>query len=502
MSDNLVACAICNRTMASINNKHLMSHGITANEYKLKYPDSPMRSEAVIAKKKIAASKANEHRIGVKRTEEELLAIRNGIAAKGSRKGIPTGPKSEQGKANIREGAKKRSDRMKLNGGSPLKGTSKSQEVKNKISETLKGRPLSPEARINWENAMIGAREKRKINTELKWLKQWSDWDFDVIIEDDKYKLTCRKCSTSTIYSKRSHSSFSSEICKVCNPIQLNSKAELEIYEYVNNLLKDEVVISGDRTILNPFELDIFIPSRNIAIEYCGLYYHSEKAGKSRYYHYKKLDECRKRGIRLIQIFEDEYLYKKDIVLNKLHNLLVYTKPIYARKCHVDLIDGSIAKQFLEQYHIQGPQIGSKLYGLFYDNNLVMVATFGSPNITRGGKAEWELLRMASSMNVVGGASKLFNKFIIDNNPSSIISYSDLRWSIGTVYEKLGFKFIGETVPGYWYVKGSSRTHRWKLRKTSSDPVDKTEWEIRQEEGWYRIWDCGHQKWLWTKEGN
>lgn len=91
----------------------------------------------------------------------------------------------------------------------------------------------------------------------------------------------------------------------------------------------------------------------------------------------------------------------------------------------------------------------------------------------------------------------MFSWFIRNFRPIEIISYSDLRWNSGKVYSELGFLFIGNTQPSYWYTTGLMRKHRFALKKTELDPTDKTEAELRKAEGWKRIWDCGHSKWVW-----
>ncbi len=111
----------------------------------------------------------------------------------------------------------------------------------------------------------------------------------------------------------------------------------------------------------------------------------------------------------------------------------------------------------------------------------------------------YELNRYASKGNVVGGATKLFKYFVKNFNPVQIVSYTDLRWNTGDLYEVLGFNFVGNTEPGYWYLRGDKRYHRAGLYKTELDDQSLTEWQNRQLQGWNRIWDCGHAKWMWRK---
>ena len=85
-----------------------------------------------------------------------------------------------------------------------------------------------------------------------------------------------------------------------------------EIYEFICNLLGENNVIKGDRTVLNGKEIDIFVEEKQIAIEFNECKYHTEwYGGKSRQYHLTKTKMCKEKGVGLIHIFEDEYFGKK-----------------------------------------------------------------------------------------------------------------------------------------------------------------------------------------------
>jgi hypothetical protein len=220
---------------------------------------------------------------------------------------------------------------------------------------------------------------------------------------------------------------------------------------------------------------------------------------------------CKNKNIQLIHIFEDEWINKRDIVKSRLLNLInKTTSRIYARKTSVRIIPNKEAHDFCDMHHMQGRGQIKIAYGLFYNDALVSVMTFAHINISKSSnknivhdKAIWELSRFCNQLNtsIIGGAGKLLKAFIRDHNPIKIISYADLRWSIGGLYEQLGFTLSHESRPNYWYIKKYSeckRYHRFQFRKNANDNQALTEWENRQLQGFDRIWDCGNQCWILT----
>jgi len=276
----------------------------------------------------------------------------------------------------------------------------------------------------------------------------------------------------------------------------LTSKFEIEVAEFLTeyNILFNQNV----RNIISPKELDFYIAESNVAIECSGIYWHSEiSAGRTSEYHYDKFKKCQEKNIQLITIFEDEWNDKKDIVKALLLNKLLNTKhKIPARKCKLVTITKDTTEEFVNKYHIQGYTSSSVRIGLEYEGNIVAIMTFGKSRFSQ--KYEWELVRFCSLCNVVGGASKIISYFIKNYNPKNIVSYSDNRWFIGSVYEKLGFKKVNETI-GYFYTDYKKRYNRLKFQKhiLVKEGYDRsmTEWEIMQQRKFDRIWDCGQVCW-------
>ena len=286
------------------------------------------------------------------------------------------------------------------------------------------------------------------------------------------------------------------------------SKPELDIKKFIEGFNIE--CISGDRKVLNGKELDIYIPSLNFAIEYNGNFWHSDDiVGKNK--HLYKTELCKEKGVKLLQIFEDEYFNKRDIIYKKIEHIISLNKTlakIPGRKCIVSEINKHQAKEFLDKYHIQG-YVGSKVYlGAFYNEKLVAVMTFKEDSKSN---CTWELTRFASDYNYIcqGVGGKLFKYFVDRYKPEKIRSFADRRWTVdecNNIYVKLGFNFDGYTKPDYRYYSPKldryKRFHKFNFRKQIMHkkygfPLTMTETEMANELGLKRIWDCGLIKYVW-----
>jgi very-short-patch-repair endonuclease len=320
---------------------------------------------------------------------------------------------------------------------------------------------------------------------------------------ENKYKFRCNTCNHS----------FESDVylldnirCQVCNPIT-KYEGENELYNFLKEICNSEIAWR-DRKVLNGYELDFYIPQKKIAIEYNGLYWHSEFKGKrNKTYHLNKLNKCLTNGVRLIHIYENEWIYKKNIIKSILSNILTENKNyIYARNCEVKIITNKIKSSFLNENHLQGDDKSKILYGLYYKNDLVSVMTFCKSRFNK--KYEYELSRYSIKLGytIVGGAAKLFSVFKKEYVPSSIITYSDRRFFQGDIYSKLNFNFIKNTPPNYFYISKDykilyNRMHyqKKKLKKLFTNYNDSlTEYQNMLNNGHDRIWDCGVSVWGWN----
>lgn len=304
--------------------------------------------------------------------------------------------------------------------------------------------------------------------------------------------------------------------CKKCFPLDSTSIFEYEVQEFVKLIMFDEVVYTNHRSLIPPFEVDIFIPDKRVAIECDGLFWHSQVSGNKKYnYHLKKTLSGEEKNVRMIHIFEDEWLYRKHIVTSRLQHLLGFDSKLrfYARDCRVETISNTISKNFLDANHLQGNVNAPICLGLYNNQELVSIMTFGHPRLSLGHKnkvEEYELLRFCCKNNfsIIGGASKLFSHFVKGFSPKKVTTFSDLRWGRGKVYEKMDFLYVGDTPPNYWYFKPghAERYHRFGFRKNvlqkklKTFDFNLTEWENMQRNGYDRIWDCGNAKYVWTKK--
>ena len=294
--------------------------------------------------------------------------------------------------------------------------------------------------------------------------------------------------------------------CRLCG--KSASNPENEIYDYIIGLIGTCEVVRNNRKLLDGHEIDIYIPSLKIGFEYDGLYWHSEAEGKFKDYHISKTENANSKGIRLIHIFEDEWLEHKEIILNKIKHIIGKDSAsvIGARKCSVTVISNDNAKQFLERYHIQGYANSTLYYGAFYSGELVGVMSFLKEH-----DGNWNLTRFATNFKyrLPGLANKILKNFIVDNNPNEIKTFLDRRWGTAqnNVYTKMGFKLVDTLKPDYSYIKGHTRYHKFGFRKQILHkkyglPLTMTEKQMCDKLGFHRIWNCGLFKYVWKKTFN
>ena len=318
-------------------------------------------------------------------------------------------------------------------------------------------------------------------------------------------------CSLHGVFTQKGGDHISSAAgCPKCGTNK-DSKPQVEISEFIGTLNLEAVrnYKFGDTR----HEIDVFIPSLNIGVEYNGCYFHSQGFQPNSSYHKEKQDKASEAGIRLVQLFSDEWEFNRKVCERFIMNLVGANKlnKVYARETAFVKVGHTEASTFYGEHHIQGYGGYGVHRGLKYQNELVALMTFSRKGSGRRAFAEgeWELARFATSRSVVGGASKLFNACVKETNASNVVSFSDNRLFTGGVYKHLGFTPVAKGSPDYKYVSkdGNLRLHKSRFQHkhlkslfgSAYDP-QKSERENCEANGYYRIYDCGLTKWEWKAE--
>jgi len=361
------------------------------------------------------------------------------------------------------------------------------------------------------------SEKSRFIRYETNWSLVPKDF-LDAIIQKDKEKFVelidelFIKHDNERIYISRELNISYSTLCRYIrifdvqdryvSPRGAPSVGEKEVYSFIKDMFQD--AMQGNRTLLGDGrEIDIYVPSKNFAVEYDGLYYHSEYSGnKDKHYHVSKTNMCESIGVQLIHIFDSEWNdpIKQKIIKSILkHKLGVSSNRIYARKCILADLTPSIATNFLNANHLSGFR-GAKFHkGLYYNNELVSVMSIGEERYSK--EKCYEITRFASvlDVSVVGGLSKLFKSFVLD---APVISYADRRYSttLNSSYSAI-FKNNIVTESSWWGFHKSDfiLNHRLsytkdKVKQFNAYDDTLSVFDNMVLNGYDRVWDCGNIK--------
>lgn len=534
-----IKCMICLKEFdKQITNSHLKTHNTNTCEYKSLYGNDSLTSalyKALLAEQRTGVNNPNFNKKWSAEKKSKLSKTKKGsvpwnkgknyTATEKMIEGINQREQKYKSKELIRP-SKQHTDETKgkISYAIKLYASQNSQELSARakkatltktnreydFGKNMRGKKHSYDTKQKLAIIRNNNNKKKIQKAKEKIIQNANKANCKVISFKEQYvKLLCLRCQNNFTFTKQyfTDSKLNLECCPICFPRtpQYRSNGEIELYNFIVNL--EPTAKSNVRQIINKNELDVYLPIQKIAFEYNGLYWHSEDVlinnGKSKISDYLKRKKALELGIRYISIFEDEWLNKKEIVKSRLCNILKQTSEvIYARKCQIEPVDSRTASAFCEKNHIQGKGRSNVRYGLYYNNELVSLMTFSKNNLSRK-IADWEINRFCSKLNtnVVGAASKLFKYFLKTYSPSQVISYSDNRWSNGNLYKTMEFELVHETKPNYWYMTPNrvARIHRFNLRKNNKDRKDISEMQLRTDEGFKRIWDCGNTKWLWTK---
>jgi hypothetical protein len=335
--------------------------------------------------------------------------------------------------------------------------------------------------------------------------------DYEGVLENYAFKcLVCGNTFTTNLAYDKATLYSNIPRCHACNPVITGKSVwESEVKDWASQQFPGISIQTNVRTIIPPYELDLFFPDYSLAIELNGNFWHSEiGGGKDKTYHLTKTELCIDNNIRIIQIFQDEWedTIKRDIIKSIIVSIVSSNTlhRIFARKCEIRNVVTKEARIFLTANHLQGFVGGQDYLGLYFDNRLVALLVMGKSRFSHN----YELLRYANLVNyrVVGGFSRLFKhwKILKDRAGIKVDTYADRRFFTGESYRHVGFTFIKNTSPNYYYVRASDygkRLSRVNFQKHKLPNVlpryDKglTEWENMRNNKYDRIWDCGNAYW-------
>ena len=411
----------------------------------------------------------------------------------------------------------KKTNNVKYGGNAPMV----SKEIQKKVGDTniekygvdnifKKRKYIEDKVLVKYGNTVITKTDYHKNKMQENYEEKYKSYKIKKIGELVEFLCeTCNKTSTHENNSFMYRIKNEITLCKHCVP-PYQSMIEIELENF---LIEHEIKYKKhDRKLIKPKEIDFHLIDYNIGIELCGLYFHSELFIDKNYHHDKWFD-CKEKNINLIQIFEDEWKFKKEIVkniiLSKLNKNLI---TLYGRKCNIIELTTNDYKNFINDNHIQG-FVGAKVrLGLMYNEILVGVMSFSSlRKFMNQSKinGEYEMIRMCtkSGYKIIGGSKKLLSYFEKEYNPSKIISYCDLRYFTGESYSSMNFILENKSKPNYFYFKPNDtkkRYHRFNFRKDvlvkEGFSPNKTELEIMKELGYLKIYDVGCYK--FTKSYN
>jgi rubrerythrin len=323
------------------------------------------------------------------------------------------------------------------------------------------------------------------------------------------YKFKCLKCGY--VFESSLFQTPSSIYCEKCDPDKKKTM-ENDIFDFLTSLVPPLLITRHDRAVLNGKELDFYFPEKKIALEFNGLYWHSEISGKkNRRYHLNKTNGCLFHGIQLIHILENEWRDHKEIVQSDLRRMLKIpnSNTIDVSDCIVKEINNRDKNEFLVNNHLYGEDKSSVKLGLYHNNRLVSVMTFIRSRFNK--KVEWEILRYCDLLNIVirGNSAKvLFDYFVSKYKPSSVLGYSNKRFLDDNFHLTLGFKFDKIMPPDYHYISPDYKCIYNKMffkgdtnlkEKLLTFNPELSEWENMKLNGYDKFWDNGKLVWIWRK---
>jgi hypothetical protein len=265
----------------------------------------------------------------------------------------------------------------------------------------------------------------------------------------------------------------------------------------------DHLVLRNDRSVLGGSEIDVLVPDLHLGFEYNGLHWHACHRPEDVSRHEDKTRLAADHGIRLMTIWEDDWLDHRTIVEDHLTTLLRpdLLRPLNARSYVVVIPDRDTARSFLRVNHIQGAPTGCVFMALARKEDHDDLAAVIAYRVHDG---EMRLVRYAALLGcrLRGGLSRLLHHAIVAGDIDHVITFSDNSVSDGSMYRRLGFYQDAVLPADYAYIIGKQRQHKFTYRKRRfrDDPdlifvEGLTEQALAELNGLERIYDCGKIRW-------
>jgi hypothetical protein len=325
----------------------------------------------------------------------------------------------------------------------------------------------------------------------------------EICIDNFKMKCDCGKNHAyninKSLYYKRKETNTT--LCTICNPIDKNiSGLEIQLLNFIKENYTGNI-IKNTKKIIYPYELDIYLPDLNLAFEFNGVYWHNE-INKPNNYHKNKTDLCQEKGIQLIHIWEDDWIYKQEIIKSMIINKLdVNPNKILAENCEIkEIFDIEVVKKFLNRNHIKGFDKSKVKIGLYYKADLVSIICFSKKK-----NNNFEIIRFCDkkNYNIIGSIEKIFNYFIDVYDFNKILVYVDRSLYSPILFSNLNFKLLNVLKPDYNYVVNGIRKNKNKFKKSilveEGYNNNLSEHEIMISRNIFRIYDSGYHLFEYSK---
>lgn len=290
-------------------------------------------------------------------------------------------------------------------------------------------------------------------------------------------KVKCNKCGYEFETNNLSYIHYNKIVCKNCGEEYKDYKPTIMIMDWLTTIGIEYQ--KNNRKLIHPYEIDIYLPKYNLAIEVDGNFWHCDKF-HDKDYHIMKTKLCSEKGIRLIHIFEDEIVNKFDTVKSYLGRILGLNKEIDSSSCSIERVDIDKIKEFVSLNSLLNGIESCENISLILNKEVVMSILYQ--------QLQEDVLNIVgfatrNGLTVKNGIKILIEKIKSLYNPSIIeISY-DVRW-YGFGYQdnelyEMGFKKKAILPPFPWYVRKGDMYNRQAALPHG------------EERNFYRIWDCG-----------